>query len=255
MWLFCTCIFYQTHNIFHFERMYIILFFPRTFKLKYQFAICAFLQSNCVPWMVSTQETLHRAPCCIPSISTLWSSSIWYNSSLFQTASSCVLTIQGTQLLCRNAQTANWYLSLNVLGYRYKKQGLCPYDQYEKIWELIILEQNVIFTRARAADMSSIYRDFQGFVYYTLVYLFTKWFLWKFFEEKITKKNVENIVFLVFFWKWLKFKTSAREVKTQNNKNPRDTILYYVLFFSFDNISHHVTHYPGSLSPSHVRIS
>jgi len=59
MWLFRTCIFYQTHNIFHFERMYIILFFPRTFKLKYQFAICAFLQNNCVPWMVSTTFGKH----------------------------------------------------------------------------------------------------------------------------------------------------------------------------------------------------
>ena len=49
---------------------------------------------------------------------------------------SCVLTIHRPQLLCRNAQTANWYLSLNVLGYRYKKQGLCPCAQYEKIWEI-----------------------------------------------------------------------------------------------------------------------
>ena len=75
------------------------------------------------------------------------------------------------------------------------------------------------------------------------------------FKKKITTKNTENMLFFGVFWKWLKFKTSAREVKTQNNKNPRDTILYYVLFHSFDIISHHVTHYPGSLSPPHVRIS
>ena len=36
-----------------------------------------------------------------------------------------VLSIQGTQLLLRNAQTANWYLNLNVLGYRYKKKFMC----------------------------------------------------------------------------------------------------------------------------------
>ena len=86
---FCSSIIIYSH-IFCIDRMHIIFFlylYPRTFKLKYQFAVCAFLQSNCVPWMVSTQETLHRAPYCIPSISTLWSSSIWYNSSLFQTAS------------------------------------------------------------------------------------------------------------------------------------------------------------------------
>ena len=47
---------------------------------------------------------------------------------------SCVLTIHRPQLLCRNAQTANWYLSLNVLGYRYKKQGLCPCAQNEKYY-------------------------------------------------------------------------------------------------------------------------
>ena len=101
-----------------------------------------------------------------------------------------VLSIQGTQLLLRNAQTANWYLNLNVLGYRYKK-SLCAYDQHKKVWEyIIILEQNFIFTRA--PRICHLYFDFQGFVYYTLVYLFTKWFLWKFVEEKITKN----------FWKY-----------------------------------------------------
>ena len=71
---------------------------------------------------------------------------------------SCVLTIHRPQLLCRDAQTANWYLSLNVLEYRYKKQGLCPCAQNEKYEKyMIIIEQNIIFTRARAADMSSIF--------------------------------------------------------------------------------------------------
>ena len=104
--------------------------------------------------MVSTQETLHRAPYCIPSISTLWSSSIYVriphcfkrhptwlimilgiraHSIRFQLTVQIVstyfyvLSIQGTQLLLRNAQTANWYLNLNVLGYRirYKKKFMC----------------------------------------------------------------------------------------------------------------------------------
>ena len=86
---FCSSIIIYSH-IFCIDRMHIIFFlylYPRTFKLKYQFAVCVFLQGNCVPLMVSTQETLHRAPCCISNISTLWSSSIWYDSSLFQTAS------------------------------------------------------------------------------------------------------------------------------------------------------------------------
>ena len=51
---------------------------------------------------------------------------------------SCVLTIHRPQLLCRNAQTANWYLNLNVLGYRYKKQGLCPCSQNEKYYRCCI---------------------------------------------------------------------------------------------------------------------
>ena len=42
-----------------------------------------------------------------------------------------VLTINREKLLCRNVQTANWYLILNFLWYRYKK-WICPYAQHEK---------------------------------------------------------------------------------------------------------------------------
>jgi len=92
----------------------------------------------------------------------------------------------------------------------------CPRIQIQKKFMCIRSTQknmriyNYTWTKfhfhARAPRICHLYFDFQGFVYYTLVYLFTKWFLWKFVEEKITKKFWKYGIFS-FFWKWLKFKT------------------------------------------------
>ena len=158
-----------------------------------------------------------------------------------------VLTINRDKLLCRNAQTANWYLILNFLWYRYKK-WICPYAQQEKRWKVHDYKlEKMWFSRVRAPRACPHNFYFDHCVYNTLVICFTKEFLWNFVQEKFTLKNSENMLFFAVFWKWLKYESLARKVRTQNNKNPRDTILYYVLFDSFDIISYHVTHYLESL--------
>ena len=164
-----------------------------------------------------------------------------------------VLSIQGTQLLLRNAQTANWYLNLNVLGYRYKKKFMCIRST-QKSMRIYNYTWTKFHFHARAVDMSSIFW-FSRFCLLHISISFYKMILMKICWRKNYKEKFWKYGIFSIFWKWLKFKTWARQVKTKNNKNPRDTILYYVLFYSFDNISHHVTHYPGSLSPPHVRIS
>ena len=118
-----------------------------------------------------------------------------------------------------------------------KKDKKFMIKNWKKIW----------FLRVRAPRACPHNFYFDHCVYNTLVLCFTKEFLWNFVQEKITLKNSENMLFFVVFWKWLKYKSLARKVRTQNNKNPRDTILYYVLFDSFDIISYHVTHYLESL--------
>ena len=75
---------------------------------------------------------------------------------------------------------------------------------YEKY--IIIIEQNVIFTRARAADMSSKFL-FYCCVYNTLVFRFTKWFLWNFVQEKNYNEK---------YWKYAIFRIFLKMTEIQN---------------------------------------
>ena len=123
----------------------------------------------------------------------------------FQWSISRVLTINREKLLCRNAQTANWYLRLNVLGYRYKKKGLCPCAQHEKIWKIHDYNWAKCHFHACARH---------GYVpinvYFIVVLIIHRNFVLQndsykiSFKKKITTKNTENMLFFAVFWKWLK---------------------------------------------------
>ena len=112
-----------------------------------------------------------------------------------------VLSIHGTQLLRRNAQTVNKHLSLNVLGYKYKKKVMSIRSIRKKMRNIWLWLNKMSFSRVRAPRICYLYFDFKSFVYYMLVDLFAKWFLWNLFKKKLQQAISENMLFWVFFLK------------------------------------------------------